>query len=76
MEPSLLHSSVFPAVVPHSALVDVVSHGFITSPPTNKQMKFLSTMLTQMCTFKVLLSSRVSDQKYFSPSAQKLIPLI
>lgn len=33
MQPSLFHCSVFPSVVPNSALVNVVRHCIITGPP-------------------------------------------
>lgn len=39
MQPSLFHSSVFPGVVPHTALVDIVGHCVVTSPPRHKTLK-------------------------------------
>lgn len=41
LQPSLLHPSVLPGVVPHTALVDVVSHCIVTSPPKVEEEMFV-----------------------------------
>lgn len=43
LQPSLLHPSVLPGVVPHTALVDVVSHCIVTSPPKVEEEMFVKT---------------------------------